>query len=1188
MKKGIISFLCIFATTISFSQDCYLTEDINSSDRLYSSELFCARDRGYGYSNWIDHENYLPLPDDGLKTIRMRIHVIQRPSNSINGFENFDQSNAEHITFLENIDDQANEVYSNLQPAICNFEEPFVGISDSKIRFKTISIDFIEDEQGWHNYNQGTGTSSTLFNTYGDPTARALDMFIVAVASYNEDASEQSIAGVANAYLGPNSNYLTIFGLYNNYISLPPSNPSKPWEKGQPWIYYPNIIHELGHCLGLHHPHVGDSMGLDLCPGYQHNFCDPGEDNPCTNNIVSASKIRNSLSPKQLGAAHRFIAGGWRASWLEECDKISLPSIITSNETWEWAKVVNQDIIIESNATLTILCKLNMPIGGKIIIKQGGKLIIDGGLITNSCGDLWEGITVLGNSNQSQQVPGMGIVELKNGAIIENAVCGITVGEKVYTSHINWYWGNTGGIVKANDSYFLNNKCDVIFHPYQNFNPQTQALIRNRSYFKDCTFEVNREVYNTQNFEQRVRLNCIDGIRFTACRFAFSDDAIDVYNVEDRGTGLYTIQSSYEVSGRCSALIPLGGECEPDAVIASSLGASGSDIVPSRFEYFNQAIKSSANGPIPSTIQMTLFEENKFGIYMLNMQNPKIERNKFLIMNSNQWVEYGLHLEGCSGYKVQRNYFEGDEDAIHVGTYITNSGELNNETYLNDYENLFAGTIAQGQNGDYLFPNNGLEILCGKYKNVKFNIAALNLDGLNAKLAYRQGDNANGPLDFTAPAGNLFDEYNATGEEENDFFVDNETVYSFIYEHHNEDSPFPVVPIEIDPDELTTSENIPLFEDRNLCCPKDRANEENPNSHLDLVLVKRLQIKDLEDDLSGLMDGGNSEIITNFVQNPLNPSAEVRMNLLPLAPYLSDQVLLATLKREPALNPWHLCEILISCSPLSSKTWLEVENNTTMSEYMYQLLVEYQNGTNGRWTKEMEIKRLAKDKALSERAYTYWAFNDSTDEYHLEPYKDMMTGDEINRSIRMRFSLLIKEKNYNQALVLIEDYEGADGDQWAEVAQLICALDSGKFSNVDREAMLSQLEGFANRETEAGRSAWSYLELFDRGELDQKLLLPTPGTRSKKLRTNKRVLLSDVYPNPGNDYIYITFVLPEERERAFVNVYDTGGKKVQTLDITKVHGIIEMNTTSYNTGSYLYEIVLDGKSVSNGKFVIQR
>lgn len=63
--------------------------------------------------------------------------------------------------------------------------------------------------------------------------------------------------------------------------------------------------------------------------------------------------------------------------------------------------------------------------------------------------------------------------------------------------------------------------------------------------------------------------------------------------------------------------------------------------------------------------------------------------------------------------------------------------------------------------------------------------------------------------------------------------------------------------------------------------------------------------------------------------------------------------------------------------------------------------------------------------------------------------------------------------------------------------------------------------------------------------------------------------------------------MPEEREQALVNVYDMGGKKVQTMDITKVHGILEVNASSFNTGPYLYEIILDGKSVSNGKFIIQ-
>jgi hypothetical protein len=258
-----------------------------------------------------------------------------------------------------------------------------------------------------------------------------------------------------------------------------------------------------------------------------------------------------------------------------------------------------------------------------------------------------------------------------------------------------------------------------------------------------------------------------------------------------------------------------------------------------------------------------------------------------------------------------------------------------------------------------------------------------------------------------------------------------------------------------------------------------------------------------------------------------------------------------------------------------------------MSDYLYQLLVEYQNGTNGRWTKEMEIKRLAKAKALSERAYTYWALNDSKEEYHMQPYRDMMTGDEINRSIQLRFPLLLKEKKYSEALSLLEDYEGNGEDQWPAVAELICELDSIKFSSVDKEAKLTQLEGFANRETEAGRTAWSYLELFDRGALEQKLMLPTPGTKSKKLRTDKRALLSDVYPNPGNDYIYITFVLPEERQNATVVVYDMGGRQVYVSDITKVHGILEMNTSALVTGQYIYEINLEGKSVSNGKFVIQ-
>jgi hypothetical protein len=89
------------------------------------------------------------------------------------------------------------------------------------------------------------------------------------------------------------------------------------------------------------------------------------------------------------------------------------------------------------------------------------------------------------------------------------------------------------------------------------------------------------------------------------------------------------------------------------------------------------------------------------------------------------------------------------------------------------------------------------------------------------------------------------------------------------------------------------------------------------------------------------------------------------------------------------------------------------------------------------------------------------------------------------------------------------------------------------------------------------------------------------------MRSEKRAVLSDVYPNPASDFAYLTFVLPDERNDAVANVYDIQGRRLATYDLTKVHGILEINTTQYEAGSYLYDVLLEGKQVSSGKFIIQ-
>lgn len=97
-------------------------------------------------------------------------------------------------------------------------------------------------------------------------------------------------------------------------------------------------------------------------------------------------------------------------------------------------------------------CILHVPAGANIIVKQGGRLVVDGATITNRCGLMWSGIEVWGNS-AAHQYPdasghyAQGYVELKNGAVIENAECALTLW------HPNHY-NTTGGIVHAENATF--------------------------------------------------------------------------------------------------------------------------------------------------------------------------------------------------------------------------------------------------------------------------------------------------------------------------------------------------------------------------------------------------------------------------------------------------------------------------------------------------------------------------------------------------------------------------------------------------------------------------------------------------------------------------------------------------------------------------------------------------------------
>lgn len=148
-------------------------------------------------------------------------------------------------------------------------------------------------------------------------------------------------------------------------------------------------------------------------------------------------------------------------------NQISNNTVINNSTVWNSLQVMNGDIIIEEGGTLTIESTVIMPFDRKIIVNRGGKLIVDGGLVTSECEHFWTGIEVHGHADQphyshyaTQIANGTypvdsndhGVVVIKNGGTIENAHVGITNVKKNNGAILT----HSGGIIIAEEANFIN------------------------------------------------------------------------------------------------------------------------------------------------------------------------------------------------------------------------------------------------------------------------------------------------------------------------------------------------------------------------------------------------------------------------------------------------------------------------------------------------------------------------------------------------------------------------------------------------------------------------------------------------------------------------------------------------------------------------------------------------------------
>ncbi|MDL2241118.1 T9SS type A sorting domain-containing protein [Bacteroidales bacterium OttesenSCG-928-K03] len=382
--------------------------------------------------------------------------------------------------------------------------------------------------------------------------------------------------------------------------------------------------------------------------------------------------------------------------------KKSEPLTINSNTTWNSNRKIYDDIIVTNNSTLTIHnATITLLEDVKIFVKPGSKLVIDNATLTsNSCPDkAWYGIHVVGNGNQPQTPQYQGTVELYD-ANIENARFAIMTYD--LTTNGNPDYSTTGGIIKAENTKFINNRKSAVFWAYPTNEIQTIPI--NISYFKDCTFIVDDDnLFESSNFdfESHISMWGVNGIKINGCNFENN-----MANSSERYQAIYTIDAGYMIDEICNVVQLKVCECK---------------ITPKRsvFKGFNKAIESSGTGSqYYIKIDRSDFENNQTGISISGMSNFQISRLNMSVNNSYTSSSTGIYIDNTTGYKIEENAIFSDGNKANAGIRINRAGRNENKIYRNEIYDLgYAINVTEASPvivtpNERALPATGIQFIC--------------------------------------------------------------------------------------------------------------------------------------------------------------------------------------------------------------------------------------------------------------------------------------------------------------------------------------------------------------------------------------------------------------------------------------------------------------------------------------------
>lgn len=850
--------------------------------------------------------------------------------------------------------------------------------------------------------------------------------------------------------------------------------------------------------------------------------------------------------------------GAWEAD-LPVPPISGTPAPLTSSTTWTTPMKLDYDLIIPTGMTLTIKNTVNIGKDRKIIVDRGGKLIIDGGILTNECGNMWHGIEVAG-TRTAPQLPlssqAQGHLVLISGAVIENAYEAISVFRTDLSGNIDW--NSTGGIISASNSTFRNCVKAVDFLSYRYLNQS------NSSYFKGCTFETNG-LLNDPSATPYAFVSMFDvkGVKFLGC--TFRNATPNLYTVDRRGTGILAMDAGIYLDNYCTSLV-------------SPCPTSG--VVHNRFENLAYGIDVGDATPFSSVkVNDCDFFNNNRGAIFRGMDFSVITNNRFdvgqlEIVNAAQYLPYGLYLEYCTGYQVEGNSFTTSiiGNTSSVGMAIYHSGPQFNIVYNNIFDNLQVGTLVM-ENNDGSSLGDGLQVKCNDYGLNTQDVYDIAITEFGTVDEYQGAD-----VSQTSPAGNVFS--HSCGSGDNDYSAPT-TPSNIVYTHHTDAIATPQCYSA-----TTTTLNSSTFTyiSKAVSCPTSFANCSTPCLRSNIAYnMERAQ------ELTLLIDGNNTQELLSAISTG-NPS-QVQVALLDASPYLSDEVLLTALNAN--LPPAIIKNIILANSPVSMEVSQELANISLPVGILNQIEAA-QKGVSERSKLEAKIAYYYSERESNINQLIRVFLTDTTYIDGEDSVKAILKGENRVEDKCKLAALYLKTGDYTSAIELLDSLELAGhSDNFCTLQQYIIELHqhlNSCFYLSTATAMHQDIEDVANDQVDKSgcANAQVLLKLVFSQHFPEVIILPTLSSARTSLEPAfSRSARFDLFPNPSDGSSF-KVVLADSMQSGTFEIHDILGNSIIIVPIVpgKMEYSIEGNELA--AGMYLCTLFKDGELSESQKLIISK